>query len=534
MKRFFSAVFFLSIGCVLGLGYRAISAEIKAKKETQNKQISYATQPVIENKPFVVITYAKENEELLLQNLLSSLSQDYSNFRVVFIDDGLDKDPSFIKNYDLDGKITYIKNEEPLGSVESLYRAVHGCKSDEIVVLLRNGEVFTHNHVLDLMNRHFADPALWALSGAEVRHHSFEKVAAGDCYQAFYAGLFKHIKLQDFLRDGHFPNEEYENVMTSPLLELAGEHSYLIPDLLIISPEKMERKNSFRSVKYLRLKENPWHDFTNDEEQIDIAIFSYNRPLQLFAFLESSEKYVENIHRQFVIYRAGNDHYEQGYRQVKEAFPNVIFMRQSVDNPYEDFGPIVLKTAFDRNISPARFIAFALDDNVIKDHINLKDAAKALKETGAYGFYFRLGNNLEKNPGMNSISIKEGTFAWQFSKMEGEWAIPNSVNMTLFKKEDIYPYFLCMKFHNPNILETLWNEHADLSQVGLYYESSKVVNLPLNIAAENEWVNKKISNISTKDLLTLFEQGLKMDINCLSKIENLSVELDFEPEFIKR
>lgn len=534
MKRVFFILFLIGIGFALGVSYREIRAEVQAKRHMQRKQTAYATEPVIHNKSFVVITYAQDREGVHQQSLLSALCQNYSDFRVIYINDGLNMDPSLVEKYDAEGKVTYIKNEKPLGSIESLYRAVHSCKSDEIVVLLRNEEMLAHNDVLDLLNSYFADSAVWMASGEEMRLNSFEKIAAGESYQIFYAGLFKHIKLQDFLTDGTFKLGEYERVIATPLLELSGEHAYLIPKPLLLSPLDKSHPDQLRTENYARVKENPWHDYTLDKERVDIVVFSYNRPLQLYAFLESSDKYLENLHRQFVIYRAGNDHYEKGYLKVKEAFPHVIYIRQSVENPSEDFAPVVQKTVFDRNVSTARFVAFALDDNVIKDSIDLNKATQALKETGAYGFYFRLGRHLDNHVEEKRIPIAEGVNAWQFSEMDGEWALPNSVNMTLFRKEDIYPNFLCMKFHSPNILQALWNEHADLSQVGLYYDQSKVVNLPLNIVMENEWVVEQVTNISTKELLTFFDQGLKMDIVPLEQIENKSVEIDFKPEFTKR
>jgi len=534
MKRFFFILFLIGIGFALGVSYREIRAEIQTKRHLQRKQTAYATEPVIHNKSFVVITYAPDSKGAHQQSLLSTLSQNYPDFRVIYIDDGLNPDSSFVEKYDQEGKVTYIRNKESIGSIESLYRAVHSCKSDEIVVLLRNEEMFAHNDVLNRLNRYFADSAVWMASGEEMRLNSFEKIAAGKSYQVFYAGLFKHIKLQDFLTDGAFKTGEYERVIATPLSELSGEHAYLIPEPLMLSALDKVEADQLEVKNYARVKENPWHDYTLDEERVDIVVFSYNRPLQLYAFLESSDKYLENLHRQFVIYRAGNDHYEKGYQKVKEAFPHVMYIRQSVENPSEDFAPLVQKTVFDRNVSTAHFVAFALDDNVIKDSIDLNKATQALKETGAYGFYFRLGRHLDNHVEEKRIPLAEGVNAWQFSEMDGEWSLPNSVNMTLFRKEDIYPYFLCMKFHSPNILQALWNEHADLSQVGLYYDQSKVVNLPLNIVMENEWVVEQVTNISTKELLTFFDQGLKMDIAPLERVENESVEIDFKPEFTKR
>ncbi len=534
MKRLLFILFLIGIGFALGVSYREIREEIQEKKHMQRKQTAYATEPVIHNKSFVVITYALGSKGVAEQSLLSTLSQNYPNFRVIYIDDGLNIGSSFVEKYDQGGKVSYIRNKKPIGSIESLYRAVHSCKSNEIVVLLRNEEMLAHNDVLNHLNRYFADSAVWIASGEEMRLNSFEKIAAGESYQIFYAGLFKHIKLQDFLTDGAFKAGEYERVIATPLLGLSREHAYLIPEPLILSPLDKAEADHLEIKSYAPVRENPWHDYTLDKERVDIVVFSYNRPLQLYAFLESSDKYLENLHRQFVIYRAGNDHYEKGYQKVKEAFPHVICIRQPVENPSENFAHVVKKTVFDRNVSTARFVAFALDGNVIKDFIDLNKATQSLKETGAYGFYFRLGCHLDNHIEEKRISIAEGVNAWQFSEMDGEWSLPNSVNMTLFRKEDIYPYFLCMKFHSPNILQALWNEHADLSQVGLYYDQSKVVNLPMNVVMENEWMARQVTNISTKELLTLFDQGLKMDIVPLEKIKNESVEIDFKPEFTKR
>ncbi|MCB1107753.1 MAG: glycosyltransferase, partial [Chlamydiia bacterium] len=441
MRRFFYVLVILGIGFALGAGYREIRAEIVAKRHLKKTRTAYATQPVMENRSFVIVTYAENNEDLIEQNILSSLSQNYSDFRIVFIDDGLDKDMSFLEKFDPAGRVTYVKNEEAKGSIESLYRVIQECRSDEVVVLLRGEEIFTHHYVLAHLNRYFADRDVWVASGEVVDGQSFEKGGLGENYQVFYAGLFKHIKLQDFLSYGHFRRGEYEDVATHPLLELAGEHAYVIPEPLLINFKKIERKEETPSKNsYGRLKENPWHDTQADQEKIDIVVFSDNRPLQLYAFLESANRYVSYLNQYFVIYRAGNDHYEQGYQKVKEAFPDVVYLRQSVESPHEDFAPLLQKAVFDRYTSQARFVAFALDGSIVKDFIDLEDAAHALKATGAHGFYFRLGRNLKTHSDEKRIPIFAGIQAWQFEGMEGEWGIPNSVDMTLFRKSDIYPH----------------------------------------------------------------------------------------------
>ena len=522
MRRFLIVVFWVGIGFALGWGYREIRAEVGVRRHAPRQKTAYATQPVMQDKPFVVITYVSDHPDWAQESLLSTFNQDYSNFRLIVIDDGIG-----VKPMESD-KVLYIRSEKPKGSVEGLYRAFQGCRSEEIAIVLRNEERLAHHQVLKQLNRYFADPDVWMASGEEVRMDGFEKVAAGGCFHAFYAGLFQRLKLEDFVENGAFIKGDYEDVVTSSMLDLSIEHAYLIPELLVISP--FEKKWSVRGGRYPRLADHPWHDCALDQEWVDCVVFSCNRPLQLYAFLESSEKHLENMHRQFVIYRAGNEHYEKGYQQVKKRFPRVQFLRQSIESPSGGFASLVHKVVFDRDVSPAHYVVFAVDDSLIKDRVDLQAAAVAMKETGAYGFYFGLGENLTSHNVEARIPIREGLNAWQYLQGEKEWAMPNSVDMALYRKEDIYPSFQCMTFHDPNILVSMWNEHADLSRIGLYYARSKVVDLPLNIVIANE----EGGQVSTKELLTTFEQGLKMDITAVERLENDSIAIEIRPKFLER
>ncbi|MCB1109841.1 MAG: hypothetical protein KDK64_02580 [Chlamydiia bacterium] len=522
MKKLLYVLLLIGIGFGLGAGYREIQAEMRAKRQHKGKKTAYATHPVIQNKSFVVITYAQEAGGRASQSLLSALGQDYSEFRVIYINDGTGEELPFS-----DDRITFVQHEPSLGSVESLYRAIQSCRSDEVVVLIRSEELLAHPDVLSHLNRYFADPDVWVVSGEEMHLNSYQKLSSGRHYQAFYAGLFHRLKLQDFLENSAFYQGDYEEIIMPHLIGLSREHAYLIQEPLLLTPHI--REDLSHEEKGARVKENPWHDFTADDEQVDLVVFSSNRPLQLYAFLESSARHVKDLHRQFVIYKAGNDHYEKGYQKVREDFPHVIYLRQSLESPSGDFAPLVQKAVFDRNVSMARYIMFAVDDSVVTGPIDLGEAVKDMKRTGAYGFYFQLGENLKSHSEEIRIPVRDGVSAWQFSEGKEEWKVPNSVNMALFRKEEIYPYFVCMKFHDPNILQDLWNEHADLSQVGLYSDQSKVVNLPLNMV-----VDQSVANLSTKELLTFFDQGLKMDITPLTEVVNDSIEIDFNPKFTKR
>lgn len=585
MKKFLFVILCLALGFGAGFGYRTAKDRLRQDRRDRKYRIARKTHPIFGNKPFVIITMSYNNAPYVAKNLVSTLEQDYDNFRILYIDDAStdgtgDQVKVFLDQYDTEKRVTLIQNESNRGAMENLYRAVHSCSSEEIVVIVDGDDFLAHPHVLSELNAYYANPDVWMTYGnfAEypsyamgserkfadarplnlkileqrgVRKHAFVTTHL----RTFYSGLFHRIKLQDFLMDGQFLPVACDVASMLPMVELAGEHVYFVQDILYLyntgnpncdfkkaPEEQLAMEERIRNLSpYTFLGDHPSHSYIDQDEHVDLAVFSYNRPLQLYAFLESSEKYIQGIYRTFVIYHAENEYYEKGFQKVKEAFPGVMFFKQSESSPNEDLAPTLCQVVFNRDMSTTRYLMFAVDDSVVKDTINLKDAVSHMKQTGAYGFYFRLGRRVDHcykgdfHQGIpSSHKLGKGLYAWQFSSGQGDWQCPNTADMALFKKEDIYPDFLCMKFHNSSILEALWSGHADLSKVGLYYEESKVVNIPLNITWENEWINESRNEISKMELLQLFEEGMKMDISPLHKIDNHSAHIEYQPRFIER
>ena len=81
-------------------------------------------------------------------------------------------------------------------------------------------------------------------------------------------------------------------------------------------------------------------------KEADLLIFSYDRPLQLKAYLESLQKYVTGIKGTSVIYRTSSNDFEKAYQKLKTFFPSVFFIKQE-DDPHQNFKPLLLKAAFE-------------------------------------------------------------------------------------------------------------------------------------------------------------------------------------------
>ena len=104
-------------------------------------------------------------------------------------------------------------------------------------------------------------------------------------------------------------------------------------------------------------------------------------------------------------------------------------------------------------------------------------------------------------------------FAWSFKDGSYDWRYPNSVDMTLYKKETIIKALHQLHYTNPSNLEGNWfiPEFVDYEKVGLCYQSSKIINIPLNVVQTER--NNAHMYIETEYLLDLFNKGFKIDYN---------------------
>lgn len=272
-------------------------------------------------------------------------------------------------------------------------------------------------------------------------------------------------------------------------------------------------------------------------KKADLVVFSYDRPLQLYAFLESMQKYVTGIGQLSVIYRASSELFKKGYELVRADFPQALFYLQG-SNPAHDFKPLTLKAAFE---SPSAYILFAVDDIVVKDTVDLEQCIDALERYGAYAFFLRLGKHLNYCYALNRAQplpplMQEDAdiYSWRFSDAAFDWRYPHTVDLTLYRKRDIEGDLKTISYTTPNTLEGAWSSraHTMLAKKGLCFGRSKMVNLPLN-RVQNEYPNRAMS-ISPQELLAQFEAGKKMDIALLDRIENRSAHMEYVPTFIDR
>lgn len=269
---------------------------------------------------------------------------------------------------------------------------------------------------------------------------------------------------------------------------------------------------------------------------VDLIIFSFHRPMQLYALLESAFKNLTGLGRVSVIWRADAENYAHAYQEVFKQFPIVTSLREEKEQPFKQ---LVLQTT---RKSEQNHIMYAVDDIIVTHPCDLNNAVAEKQKHNAYGFYLRLGKNITSCYTLNIptglppfIHDDNQVIVWQFSAGKGDWAYPNSVDMTIVAKKDMLQFLATNpEFYNPNTFESAWSKQANLDRHGIAYQHSRMVNNPANLVNQVYRHNRTSNLYSPLFLLKVFKQGKKIDINKFQGINNQAPHEDHTFEFVPR
>ncbi len=275
MKK--AVLFLFLLGAVFSAAFAAarfLDKKIlaKPKNEIASPKFTPSPYPLI-NHPFAIVIIGANNGAYISKTLSSLFSQNYENYRVIYIDDASD-DGSYDLARDLIyesnhlGQVTLVRNEERLGTLANVLRAVQTCFDDEIVVILNGEDWLAHEWVLQRLNAYYADPDLWITYG---QYRDFPTYQLGVCHEetkfrtqpftashlkSFYAALFKKVRESDFTSGGKFLPACSEMAYMIPMLELAKDHFAFIPEILYINNRQLasreDREVLMRCEKFIR------------------------------------------------------------------------------------------------------------------------------------------------------------------------------------------------------------------------------------------------------------------------------------------
>lgn len=234
---------------------------------------------------FVVITPSYNNESWCIENIKSILNQNYTNFRVIYINDcSTDRTGTLINNYinnhENKNIVKFINNSNRYGALQNIYNAIHSCHDSEVVVMVDGDDWLYDNNVLNYLDSVYQDKNIWLTYGQFIGYpckslgwcREFPELVCKDNLfrkydwisthlKTFYAGLFKKIKINDLKFQDKFFEVNSDFAFMLPMLEMCTNKHFKYIDRIL----------------YVYNVQNPISDFRiNSNKQNDCAYYIRN------------------------------------------------------------------------------------------------------------------------------------------------------------------------------------------------------------------------------------------------------------------
>ncbi len=237
-------LFFLLFSC----------SQVSSNQTPKDNQIDCRDLP--EN-PMVVIVPSYNNKNWVYENLISIFKQDYSNYRIIYIDDAstdgtADEVERLVRDQGLGARFTLIRNSTRKGGLFNLYHAISSCADREIILSLDGDDWFANIWVLKTVNAAYAKGDVWLTHGTMVEYpqyslgwsipipkeivekNAFRSYRCPSHLKTYYAWLFKKIDLQDLKHEGEFFSMTWDQAIMFPMMEMAGHRHAFISEVVYI------------------------------------------------------------------------------------------------------------------------------------------------------------------------------------------------------------------------------------------------------------------------------------------------------------
>lgn len=261
-------------------------------------------------------------------------------------------------------------------------------------------------------------------------------------------------------------------------------------------------------------------------------VFSKDRPLQLYALLQSYYSRVKNPVPLTVMYTASDVNFATVYEQVIDDFKRrkITFVRET---RFRDDLPRVLE-----NIKAPRLF-FLVDDIVFINPVDMQQfaAVDATQEIRA----LRLAPHIQYSytakaamPVPPFTCRPDGMVEWCWGEGQQEWGYPQSVDGNLFDTKEIIAITATTLFKAPNSYEYALGQYAPVfyARKGACYAQSVLFNIPAN-KVQGEVANRA-GDVSPAFLLQKWHEGLMIDVEALAGFANTSTHQEVPFQFVPR
>jgi len=480
--------------------------------------VCYGNNTIIE-KPIVAVVCSYNNHSWSQQTLDSIFSQEYSNFRLIIVDDCSNDGNQqvirdYIKTYNIYDRVTFIENKERKRKLFNLYQVLYLCQDDEIVVVIDGDDWLENNQVFSKLNTIYNDENIWFTYGQYKNVPASQAVLWGHkemgyCrsvpkhiqkkhayryysfiymhLRSFRGWLFKLVKLQDLIADkitgfeGDFYPASNDVAMYFPMVEMAHNHIKFIPDILYIRNLysdivgfKVDRKLQTTSAREIRKKPCYPILFKPEKNRLDafksaqasVFIICKSHFSKVSDIIENIRKNMLNVHTIHIYF---NDTAENKTicRKIKNDYPNVIFLS------YNELEASEQKSLKNRLLDGLMYttdqhIIISTDSFIIDRPIDVRNAIYELEKAYAYRLYL---NRDESQIKTRFLSLENDICAWKFASSINGWKGINISDDIILCRKDTFLYDIKnLKF---TTVSTLYDQmhRLDSSEIklGLFY-----------------------------------------------------------------
>ena len=474
--------------------------------------ITLFIQADIPEKPIVIIVPSRNNNELFdgveryKLNLDSIFSQEYANYRVIYVDDCSDDGTADLVEDYIDEKgqterVMLIKNSKRWGPSRNRYVATHLCDDNEIVMYLDGDDWFAHSSVLQVINKAYDDPNVW-FTYSHFRHAPDDgKLSGGvempswtiaeNAYRkfgwyfhslkTFYAWLFKRVKLEDLFYEGNFLPIASDMVETFPMAEMSGGRFKFIDEVLYIA--SVHQTNEMKIAGWDRFQViyrhivgmPPYEPFK--EKPVLGSTYTKDSGVDLLWFCQTDLDELQDSLQDF-------KEYVTGIRNLCIIIDDTI-AKESVNKALPDFPgeKLVVKQA--RELSDHDFLAslsdyvmFASGEHVPCVPLNVIEAARSMRMAYAYAFYFaKNAKDLEQWHNVPCFNIVfdfnavQPLYVFQCGAAKQAFKSFNTIDCTLYSKATLKDLFSSFKGECiDDFIRAFMATGSDDSKIAMVYE----------------------------------------------------------------
>jgi hypothetical protein len=278
------------------------------------------------------------------------------------------------------------------------------------------------------------------------------------------------------------------------------------------------------------------------KKEINITVFSKDRPMQLEACMRSLQKHFKEwpTANLSVIYLATNKDFNRGYEILKKDYSDFTFSRE-----HNDFRTLLLEGVNNADNLGNPYTMFLVDDIIFKDDFSLNDDAfKMLKNNEQMlalslrlhpkaSYCYAIDNNMAAPKFIRHV--KDKFRVWQYRGCEGDWGYGLSVDGNVYNTSFISWLLNQVNFSNPNNLEAALNSPQVNAGVRPLYMCcydgiSKLLNVPAN-RVQDTFKNRNEESVDAVELNNKFLAGKRIKLDNVTGINNFSVHYPIDYEF---